>query len=64
MENHQWYLRFENKRYPIQYSVYHLTKDSRTYETFHEIEFEGRIITKKSLEEVVKSIGKLIRRKQ
>ncbi len=62
MENHEWYLRFKGKRYPIEYNIYHITKDGKTFETLHEIEFQGHIITKKSLEEVVKTIGRLIRK--
>lgn len=64
MTNHEWYLRFEGKRYPVEYRVYHLVGEDMGEElTLHEIEYRGRVITQRRLEDAIKEIGKLIRRK-
>jgi len=63
MNNHEWYLRFEGKRYPIEYRIYHLTHGDDNL-TIHEIEYDGRTVTKSKLEDAVKQIGKLIRKRQ
>lgn len=60
-QNHQWYLRFKEKRYPVDYSVYHLTNGVKTFEV-HEIEYNGRLVSRRSLEDAISTVGKLIRK--
>lgn len=64
-QNHQWYLRIQGDktRYPVDYSVYHLTDGTRNFEV-HEIEYNEEIVTKESQLEAIVTIGKIIRKER
>ena len=62
-ENHQWYLRFEGSRYKIDYTEYLLTDGNKTFEV-HEIEYNGRVISRRTLEDAISTVGKLIRKER
>lgn len=64
-ENHEWYLKFQGKKYPVEYRVYCLSREGNGHEvTLHEIEYKGRTVTKQSLESAVREISRIIRRKE
>lgn len=62
-QNHQWYLDFEGRRYKIDYNVYLLSNGRENFEV-HEIEYNGRVVTKSNQLEAIATIGKLIRKER